>query len=113
MDTTNVNIDEFIQNKIENAKDSKNYNSKVNNNKNGKRIRKTESNYNNTVPAKDDLNVDAVVVPENYKEFYDINTYHKQLLLGNREFLAKKEMKNYIGGNSSFISVPVPPHVNL
>lgn len=57
--------------------------------------------------------MDAVFIPENYKEIYNINTYHKQLLLGNREFLAKKENKNYIGGNSSFISVPVPPHINL
>ena len=59
------------------------------------------------------MNVDAVVVPDNYIGFYDINTYHKQYLIGNNEYLNKKEKKNYIRGNSSFISVPVPPHVNL
>jgi len=59
------------------------------------------------------MNLDAVVVPDNYKGFYNINTYHKQLLIGNNEYLDKKEMKDYIGGNSSFISIPVPPHINL
>jgi len=80
---------------------------------NGKRIKKSESTYNNIFPCKDDLNVDAVVIPENYRESYNINTYHKQDLLGNHEYLSKKDSKNYIGGNSSLISVPVPPHVNL
>ncbi len=57
--------------------------------------------------------MDAVVTPENYKEIYNINTYHKQHLIGNNEFLTKREIKNYIGGNSSCQSVPVPPHINL
>ena len=113
LDTTNLNIDEFLYKNIEKGKEENNSNSKINHNNNGKRIRKSESNYNNIFPSKEDLNVDAVVIPDNYKESYNINTYHKQLLLGNWEFLAKKDIKNYIGGNSSFISVPVPPHVNL
>ena len=59
------------------------------------------------------MNLDAVMVPENYIGSYNINTYHRQFLIGNNEYLVKEEMKDYIGGNSSFISVPVPPHVNL
>lgn len=54
-----------------------------------------------------------MIIPENYKEIFNINNYHKQETIGNREYLSKKEIKNYIGGNSSFISIPVPPHVNL
>ena len=42
------------------------------------------------------MNLDAVVVPDNYKGFYNINTYHKQLLIGNNEYLDKKEMKDYM-----------------
>lgn len=80
---------------------------------NGQSLRKVESNYNNTFPCKDDLNLDAVSIPENYREIYNINTYHKQHLIGNKEYLSKKEIKNYIGGNSSCKSVPVPPHINL
>lgn len=108
-----MDIDEYIHKKIEKNKEENISSSKINHNNNGKRIKKSESSYNNTFPCKENMNVDAVVIPENYKESYNINTYHKQLLLGNGEYLAKKEIKNYIGGNSSLISVPVPPHVNL
>jgi len=88
LDTSNINIDEYIYKKNEKEKETNKSNSKINNKSNGKRIRKSESSYNNTFPFKEDLNLDAVVVPENYKEIYNINTYHKQL-------------------------VPVPPHINL
>lgn len=74
---------------------------------------KSESSYNTKFPNKNDLNVDAVNIPEYYKEMYDINTYYTQKNIGNKEFLGQKEYKDYIGGNSSFISVRVPPHVNL
>lgn len=76
-------------------------------------LKRTPSSYNKDFPSKSYLNVDAVVIPENYSEIYNINTYHKQHLIGNNEYLSKKEIKNYIGGNSSFKSVPVPPHINL
>ncbi len=59
------------------------------------------------------MNVDAGFIKENYKEIYNINTYHKQHLIGNNQYLPKKEQRNYIGGNSSFISIPFPPHVNV
>lgn len=59
------------------------------------------------------MNVDAVSAPDNYRGFFNINTYHRQSMIGNNEYLAKKIEKKYIAGNSSFISVPIPPHVNL
>jgi hypothetical protein len=59
------------------------------------------------------MNVDAVGVPDNYKGFYNINKYHNQSLIGNKEYLIKKKEKIHINGNSSFINIPIPPHVNL
>ncbi len=109
-------MDQFINKKLEKTIERKLIkNSNVIYNTTGKRCKKSESNYNNTFICKDDLNVDAVIIPVNYKETYNINTYHKQLLLGNKEYLNSKKdnFKKYIGGNSSFISVPVPPHVNV
>jgi hypothetical protein len=59
------------------------------------------------------MNLDAVIVPDNYMGFYNINTYHKQNLIGNNEYFDKLELNKYIGGNSSFLNVRVPPHINL
>lgn len=114
IDTSNINLEEFLKKKNDKTKDKK---SDTNNEEisksNGQKLKKSESSYNNTFPCKTEMNVDAGFIPENYKEIYNINTYHQQHLIGKNEYLAKKEIKNYIGGNSSFISVPVPPHVNL
>jgi len=108
-----VDIEEFIKKKNEKLKDSINENTGFFDGSNGQKLRRVPSSFNNVFPNKSDLNVDAVVIPENYREIYNINTYHKQHLIGNNEYLTKKEIKNYIGGNSSFQSVPVPPHINL
>mgnify|MGYP000942700352 CR=1 FL=1 len=59
------------------------------------------------------MNVDAVPTPENYKGSFNLNNYHRQNFIGNYEYLTKKLEKKYIAGNSSFISIPIPPHVNL
>lgn len=82
--------------------------------KNGENLlKKSGSNYNSIYPTKNTMNLDAVNIPDNYISFYNINTYHKQSLIGNKEYLDKKELTDYIGGNSSFISIPIPPHINL
>ena len=76
---------------------------------------KKGSGYGLIYPMKETMNVDAVIIPDHFKGSYDINTHHKQFLIGNCEYLSKEgnNTNNYIGGNSSFISVRVPPHVNL
>lgn len=112
IDTTNVDIDAFL--KMNNEKKPITQNRKADSNdSNGQKFKKSDSYYNNTFPCKSDLNVDAGVVPDNYKELYNINNYHKQYLIGNKDYLRKKNIKDYIGGNTSFISIPVAPHVNL
>lgn len=113
MDTSNIDIEDFVKKKNEKLRDPKTNNTGFFDLHNGQTLMKVPSNYKNEFPSKADLNVDAVVTPENYGETYNINTYHRQHLIGNKEFLSKKVFRNYLGGNSSFKSVPVPPHVNM
>lgn len=109
IDTSNINIDEYIKTKIKEEKNNKD----KNNNNNSGGLKKSASNYTNIYPSKNTMNLDAVIVPDNYKGFYNINTYHKQYLIGNNEYFDKLNLNEYIGGNSSFIKVRVPPHINL
>ena len=64
-------------------------------------------------PLKINMNLDAVVTPENYRGFFSLNKNIRQSNFGNNTYLAKKIERKYISGNSSFKSVPNPPHVNL
>ncbi len=80
---------------------------------NGNCIKKNASNYNNIFPLKINMNLDAVVTPENYRGFFSLNKNIRQSNFGNNTYLAKKIERKYISGNSSFKSVPNPPHVNL
>ena len=59
------------------------------------------------------MNEDAVSTPNNYKGFFNLRSHLNQSLIGNNEYLTKKEEKSYINVNSSFISIPIPPHVKL
>lgn len=76
-------------------------------------ILKNEVDYNNIIPLKEEMNIDTQCIPKNYSEIYNINTYHKQDFIGNKKYLNKKKEINYIPTNSSFKSVPIPPHVNV
>lgn len=98
---------------IKKNNDKENSNDNTNNNINENGIKKTPSNYNTIFPSKSNMNLDAVITPENYIGFFSLNRNIKQSLIGNNDYLSKKIEKKFISGNSSFISVPIPPHVNL
>ncbi len=68
-------------------------------------------NYLSQIPRKIDMNVDAVLCPDNYKYLYNIDFMSNQELLGKHEYINNKLV--YGQGNTSFLPISIPPHVDL
>jgi hypothetical protein len=73
-----------------------------------------KNSYNHEFPAKKDLFVDAIVCPDNYLENFNIKRNCRILNIGAKEFMMDMiERDTYINENSSFLSIPIPAHINL
>jgi hypothetical protein len=68
--------------------------------------------YNSLIPTKNDLYVDALLCPTNYKEYYNINHISNQHAIGKEEYFVKEDNPIFYD-NSSYRSISVPPHIFL
>jgi len=89
----------------------RNYINSISNNK-PKKQNKVKQDYVCNIPRKVELNTDAVVCPDSYRDLYNININSRQTFLGNSDQLSFTDIV-YGAGNTSFLSIATPPHVNL
>ena len=68
--------------------------------------------YNSLIPSKNDLYVDALLCPNNYKEYYNLNNVSNQHALGKEEYFLREENTLFFN-NSSYCPISVPPHIFL
>lgn len=68
--------------------------------------------YKSEFPNRKDLHVDATSCPENYKYSYSIiNSSHRKPV-GKPDYLKPKD-QSCLTENASYISIAIPPHINL
>lgn len=77
-----------------------------------KKDHKIKEDYLCNIPRKVELNTDAKVCPDSYRDLYNINICSRQTFLGNSDDLSFTDVV-YGAGNTSFLSIASPPHVNF
>jgi hypothetical protein len=105
------NEKENYEKRMNNEDNFQNYFNRINLNK-SKKPSKVKEEYLSNIPRKVELNTDATVCPDSYRDFYNINISSRQTSLGQSDHLSFTDTV-YGAGNTSFLSIAAPSHVNL